>query len=54
MNSIIVISKTNMTINQDYYSQIMTVECIQLKLNILMTILITIKKCLTLVTILLN
>ena len=54
MNSIIVISKTNMTTNQYYYSQIMTAECIKLKLNILMTISIRTKKCLTLVTILLG
>ena len=46
MNPIMIISKTNMAKNQDYYLQILTAWCMKLKLKIVMTILVRVKKCL--------
>ena len=51
MNSIMIISKTNMSANQGYYSQILTTWFTILKLKMFMTILIRIKKSLILVNV---
>ena len=53
MNSILIISKSNMKTNREYYSHILTAFCMKLKLKMSMTNLL-IKKCLILVIILLS
>ena len=49
MNSIMITLKTNMVTTRDYYSEVLTVKCMKLKLKMFIKILATKKKCLTLV-----
>ena len=51
MNSIMITLKIEMVTTQEYYSQILIVECMKIKLKMSMEILTTMKKCLTLVII---
>ena len=46
MNSIMIISRTNMATNQNYHSQTLVAKCMKLKLKMFMTILVEIYKCL--------
>ena len=46
MNSIMIISRTNMATNQNYHSQTLVAKCMKLKLKMFMTILVKIYKCL--------
>ena len=46
MNSIMIISRTNMATNQNYHSQTLLAKCMKLKLKMFMTILVKIYKCL--------
>ena len=46
MNSIMIISRTNMATNQNYHSQRLVAKCMKLKLKMFMTILVKIYKCL--------
>ena len=46
MNSIMIISRTNMATNQNYHSQTLLAKCMKLKLKMFMTILVKIFKCL--------
>ena len=54
VSSIMIMSKTNIATNINYYSQILTDRCMILKLKMFLTILVKIKKCLILIIILLS
>ena len=53
MNSIMIISRTNMATNQNY-SQTLVAKCMKLKLKMFMTILVKIYKCLVSVIAIVN
>ena len=48
MNSIMITLKTNMVTTRDYYSEVLTVKCMKLKLKMFIKILVAIKNCLIL------
>ena len=54
MNSIMIISRTNMATNQNYHSQTLVAKCMKLKLKMFMTILVKIYKCLVSVIAIVN